>query len=225
MNKDEDNLFSSERKRGWWSRMSRHEQIVAAIIGAVVTGIFGVLIALISSSSGPFNGNRPSAGSSSSAPIVSSPTTSGAGTMPTSPSPASPRSPDMQYLANLTPVSNSGNFDTGNATVSGNSYLNSVILDMALGGSYSVSYNIERQWHVLKATVGLQDDSPQNEEYEFQVFADGRPIYSHLFTLGQSQHIRLNIVGVLRLELRATLSSSAFFGEAHGVWGNAYLAR
>src|SRR5437667_8698602 len=105
MNKDEDNLFSSEGKRGWWSRMSRHEQIVAAIIGAVVTGVFGVFIALISSSSGPFSGNTPSVGGSSSAPIVSSPTTSGAGTLPTSPSPTAPGSSNKQYLADLTPVS------------------------------------------------------------------------------------------------------------------------
>lgn len=96
---------------------------------------------------------------------------------------------------------------------------------MASGGAYSVAYNIERQWRTLEATVGLRDDSPQNEEYEFQIFADGRPIYSHLFTLGQSQHIKLSIVGVLRLELRATLASPDWYGDTHGVWGDADLAR
>ncbi len=168
MNKASDNSFSPGGNGGWWSRMSRHEQIIAATIGAVVTGVFGVLIALISSSSG---GNAPIAGGPSSAPIVSSPTTSGERTTPTSPS------------------------------------------------------SNQRQWRTLRATVGLRDDSPQNEKYEFQVFADGHPIYSHLLALGQSQNITLNIAGVLRLELRATLSSSAFFGEAYGVWGNVRLAR
>jgi hypothetical protein len=128
-------------------------------------------------------------------------------------------------LAELTPVANSGAFETGNAEVSGKNYLNSVILDMALGGSYSVAYNVERQWHILQAIIGLRDDSPQNETYEFQVIADGHVIYSHLFVIGQSKHIRLNISGVLRLELRATLSSPAFYGEGYGVWGDASLSK
>lgn len=37
---------------GWWSRMSRSEQTMAAIAGAVVAGIFAVIVALIGHSSG-----------------------------------------------------------------------------------------------------------------------------------------------------------------------------
>jgi hypothetical protein len=29
----------------WWSRMSRSEQIIAAIVGAIIVGVFGVLTA------------------------------------------------------------------------------------------------------------------------------------------------------------------------------------
>ena len=36
---------------GWWSRMSRSEQTMAAIAGAVVAGIFAVIVALIGHSS------------------------------------------------------------------------------------------------------------------------------------------------------------------------------
>jgi hypothetical protein len=43
-----------------------------------------------------------------------------------------------------------------------------------------------------------------------------------VFGLGQSQHIRLNVAGVLRLELSATLASS-YVGQAYAVWGNAEL--
>lgn len=249
----DDNFHSPNGNGGWWSRMSRHEQIVAALIGAIVTGLFGIFIALISSSAGASHAGtsnaagaaRPSSepsgalAGSSSAPTVNSPTASAVGTMAAPPSPTpspdqvaqdsshSPPTPqsNLQYLADLNSVANLGAFETGNAQVNGNNYLNSVILDMALGGSYSVSYDTGRHWRTLEATVGLRDDSPQNEEYEFQVFADGNPIYSHLLTLGQSRYMKLNITGVLRIELRATLSSSAFYGEAYGVWGNAELIR
>jgi hypothetical protein len=37
---------------GWWSRMSRSEQTMAAIAGAVVAGIFAVIVSLIGHSSG-----------------------------------------------------------------------------------------------------------------------------------------------------------------------------
>ena len=37
---------------GWWSRMSRSEQTMAAIAGAIVAGIFAVIVALIGHSSG-----------------------------------------------------------------------------------------------------------------------------------------------------------------------------
>lgn len=47
---------------GWWSRMSRSEQIMAAIAGAVVAGIFAVIVALIGHSSG--SSQDPQAGQS-----------------------------------------------------------------------------------------------------------------------------------------------------------------
>jgi NPCBM/NEW2 domain len=221
---------SPRNKGGWWSRMSQYQQIAAAVVGALVTGLFGLLIAFIGISRGSPHVGTSSATNSSSSPVLALPITSGAKTTPanspTSPSPGpitENPSPSAQFLADLTPVSNYGTFDTGDAAVNGRDYLNSVILDMNFGKT-SAAYNLERQWRTLQATVGLRDDSTQKDEYEFQVFADGRPIYSHLFALGQSQHIRLNVAGVLRLELRATLVRD-FYGDAYGVWGNADLTR
>jgi NPCBM/NEW2 domain len=244
MNNDGNDSFSSRGSGSWWSRLSQHEQIVAAIIGALITGLFGITIALISISSGPSRASTSSATGSSSAPVASSPApvasspiTSETATKPAPhsstpssesvvevPSPAPSASSSRQYLAELTPVSGNVDLYTGSAAVNGSNYLNSVMLYMALGGSTSAAYNIERQWRSLEATVGLRDDSPQKEEFELQVFADGNPIYSHLFGLGQSQHIKLNIVGVLRLELRGTLVG-ALYGDAYGVWGNAALTK
>ena len=245
MNTDGDDPFSSKNRGSWWSRMSRHEQIVAAILGAIVTGFFGILIALIGTSSARSHIDSSGATESSPAPVASSPapapsspiatgteTTSAPSSSPPSPAGAvedpSPSAPSVaskgQYLAYLSPVSNSGFFDTGAAAINGSNYLNSVILDMGLSGPYSVDYNAERQWRFLEATVGLRDDSNQKQQVEFQIFADGSPIYSHIFALGQSQYVKLNIVGVLRLELRA-MTVGDFYGGAYPVWGNAYLAR
>jgi len=221
---------------GWWSRMSQYQQVAAAIVGALVTGLFGLLIAFIGISRGSPHPGTSSTSDSSPSPVVTLPIASGTKATPANPSTSpSPRptakslSPSLrasaggQFLADLTPVSNYGTVDTGDAEVNGQSYLNSVVLDMNFGKT-SAAYNLERQWNSLQATIGLRDDSTQKDEYEFQVFADGRPIYSHVFALGQSQHIRLNIAGVLRLELRATLVGD-FYGDAYGVWGNADLTR
>ena len=85
-----------------------------------------------------------------------------------------------------------------------------------------MSYNLGRQWRHLEATVGLSDDSPENEKVQFQIFADQRSIYNHVFELGQSQQINLNVSGVLRLELVATLTS-AYVADTEAVWGDANL--
>lgn len=98
---------------------------------------------------------------------------------------------------------------------------NSVILYLNPGPD-SVSYNLERQWRHLAATVGLSDDSPENEKVQFQAFADGRLIYDHVFQLGQSQQVTLDVAGVLRLDLVATLAS-ALVAQTEAVWGNANL--
>jgi hypothetical protein len=55
---------------GWWSRMSRSEQVVAAIAGAIVTGIFAIVIAVITNSLGSSH-NLPGT-SSSPTPVTTS---------------------------------------------------------------------------------------------------------------------------------------------------------
>jgi hypothetical protein len=142
---------------------------------------------------------------------------------PGSPSASSPsQAVASQYLAALNPVSGSGDLFTGSTEVNGQYFADSVYLDLNPGPG-NVSYNLGRQWRDLEATVGLSDDSPENGNVQFQVFADGRSIYNHVFQLGQSQQITLNVTGVLRLELAATLAS-AYVGQTEAVWGNASLA-
>ena len=105
--------------------------------------------------------------------------------------------------------------------MNGKYYANSVYLSVNPGPA-NVSYNLGRQWRELDATVGLSDDSPENEKVQFQVLADDRTIYNGVFELGQSRQISLNVTGVLRLELVATLASP-LAGQTNAVWGNASL--
>jgi hypothetical protein len=206
--------------RHWWKNPLIMVPAAVAILAAIISAAVPTLLqdgggsAVPSSSAGRGSSPSDSASGNSSSTPRGRPTTD-------SPKPGASAS---KYLADLTPISsNGGGYETGNADLNGANYLNSVTLDMNFG-SVSVAYNLERQWRVLKATVGLRDDSTQKDEYEFQVYADGRPIYSHLFTLGQSRHIKLNIAGVLRLELKSTLVGD-YYGDAFGVWGNADLTK
>jgi len=160
MNNSKEDSLSSASKGGWWSRLSQYQQIVAAIVGALVTGLFGVLIVLIGSSLGA-KGSSPA--SVASPPVTSGPETGKAPPAATpSPGPAAADAPPAssasargQYLADLTPVSGNVHIYTGSATVNGSNYLNSVMLYMALGGRSIIENKIESQWRSLEATVGL----------------------------------------------------------------------
>jgi len=140
---------------------------------------------------------------------------------PTTSVTSSPASASAQYLQALDPVSDSGSLYTGGAEVSGSFFAESVILYLNPGPA-SVAYNLGRHWRSLAATVGLRDDSAASQSFQFQAFADGRLIYNHVFTLGQSRNISLKVAGVLRLELVVTIASD-YVGPAYAVWGNANL--
>jgi hypothetical protein len=129
--------------------------------------------------------------------------------------------PASQYLGTLSPVAGSGSLFNGTPQVSGKFYPNSIYLALNPGPA-SVEYNLGRQWRTLDMTVGLSDDSTENQNVQFQLRADGRMIYTHTFALGQSRHVTINVTNVLRLELDATLVSN-YAGPVNAVWGSAEL--
>jgi hypothetical protein len=128
-----------------------------------------------------------------------------------------------QYLANVNTVTNSGQMTTGSVEVNGVVYANSVILDPNPGYPASISYNLGRQWGKLDMTVGLSDDSAEHQSVQFQLVGDGNTIYTHTFVLGQSQNVALNVTGVLRLDITATVLSTSYVGPISAVLGNADL--
>lgn len=201
------------------SMMSRRP-VTARIIPALAAGC---TLALIVSACGGGSTSKATSGSGvTPRPSADSPPAPPSPTPDQSPS-ASTASPAgaSQYLANLNPVAGSGSTFTGSEEVNGQTYANSVFLDVNPGPA-NVSYNLGRQWSHFQATLGLSDDSPENEQIQFQILADQRTIYSHVFELGQSQQINLDVAGVLRLELIATEVSS-YVGQTEAVWGNAEL--
>lgn len=130
--------------------------------------------------------------------------------------------PISKYLSNLDSVGNSGWLLTGTPQVNGRYYPNSVVTYFNGPGTNFVSYNLGRQWQTLDMTLGLDDRSAANAPVEFQVVADQRTVYTGTFALGQSKHIRLNVRGVLRLELDATLLTTNYDG-VYADWCSAEL--
>ncbi|GAA3127386.1 NPCBM/NEW2 domain-containing protein [Streptosporangium carneum] len=115
----------------------------------------------------------------------------------------------------------SGGAQHGPADVNGQRYANSVILEV---GSWwptptnAVEYNLSRHWSDLHATVGVSDDAPADTRMRFEAWADNRRLYRKELGLGQSDVMDLDVSGVLRLRLQATLISGEY---ANAVWGDA----
>jgi len=105
--------------------------------------------------------------------------------------------------------------------VNGHNYPNSVVQYLDPGPD-SVSYNLGRHWRMLNMTLGLSDKSTGNEAVQFQLTADDRIIYTEDFKLGQSKYVKLNVTGVLRLDLTATLASD-YIGDVYADWCSAEL--
>jgi hypothetical protein len=228
-----ENYPRSDRWRGW--------RITSRTIPALAVGCI-VALALIVSACGGGTTSNAAQGTAHASPVATgsavspSPSADAAppatsGSAPAPPSPTQVLSPSgtagqggaSQYLAGLNQVAGSGDTFTGSAEVNGQTYAESVSLEVNPGPA-NVSYDLGRQWGHLQATLGLSDDSPENEKVQFQIIADQRTIYSHVFELGQSQQINLDVTGVLRLELIAT-EVSPYVGQTEAVWGNAELAQ
>jgi NPCBM/NEW2 domain len=194
----------------------------ARMAGALIRALAAcATTALVVSACGTSSSVQPGHSSAAAATRASGATPSSSPASPAAAPPtASPGSTNTpQYLASFSPVSGSGDLFTGSANVNGQYYADSVILELNPGPA-NVGYNLERHWQTLNVTVGLEDDSPENEKVQFQAIGDGHTIYNHVFELGQSEHLSLDVSGVLRLDLVVTLASN-FVGQTEAVWGNA----
>ena len=90
------------------------------------------------------------------------------------------------------------------------------------GAAQLLEQNITDDDRVLTQLICSETERIRNLVDRMEVFGDRRPLYSGEFTLGQSEQVDLDVTGVLRLRLTATLTSTSN-GRVQAVWGDARL--
>ncbi len=124
------------------------------------------------------------------------------------------------FLADLQPVAGT-NESSEPANLSGTAYAHPVQLS-AGDSQNSVEYDLGRHYRRLLATMGLRDDSGSGDQVKIEVFGDGRPLFSQITSIGQAVPLDVDVTGVLRLRLSATLvaSTSDCCSDTTAVWGD-----
>ena len=117
-------------------------------------------------------------------------------------------------LDDLSPVQQDGYNDgnhAGTAVVNGKSYTRAVsfAVQESTGYTYSVQYDLGRDYQTFTATVGLSDASASNATVRLEVLADNRSVYSKDFSLGQTDTVKIDVSGALRLDFKVTLLTKA----------------
>lgn len=142
--------------------------------------------------------------------------------------PAGASSPVGTFLADLTAVSGTPIKET--VSVNGTSYAHAVSRALSCPAyarsSATFAYDLGRHQQTFTATVGLTDKSSENGQVRFEVFADGRPLYSQTSTLGVPHQVTVSVAGVLRLKLVATNTSvkcNDNVDSTRAVWGDAQV--
>jgi hypothetical protein len=92
------------------------------------------------------------------------------------------------------------------------------------GGAYWVEYDLARQWSLLTAVIGLQDDSPASSTMGWSIYGDGKLLANGSQTLGTSRSVKVSVKNVLRLRVEVTDQTSVnSCGRAHMIFGNLQL--
>jgi len=121
-----------------------------------------------------------------------------------------------RYLADLETVESAGSFDLGNdqVAINGTTYVHAVWLKRYSCDSASVQYDLGRHFRQFVSTAGLSDDSPSDAVVRMEVLADGRAVWTADLRLGKTQPIKLDVTGVLRLQLRVTTIKGECYNRA-----------
>lgn len=122
------------------------------------------------------------------------------------------------HLVDLISVNGQG-MDTGTVNINGKAYKNSVF--SRYSGTTHVEYNVNHDCTKLQAVFGISDLSSTGGQAEVNVLADGTPIYSHTFDVGQHETKTVSLAdNPLKLRLESTSTSTGGpFGL--GAFGNA----
>ena len=96
------------------------------------------------------------------------------------------------------------NSDANGISINGKTFADSFMASCGMAcpdpETVSLPLNLGRQYRILNARFGISDSSPgPSGSASIEVIADGVIVYNRAFSLGQSQNVKLNILGVLRL--------------------------
>jgi len=110
--------------------------------------------------------------------------------------------PSSVYLATLEAVDSDCYED--DVEINGEALPSSLLCDLGDEASGS-DYALNRQVSRLQGTLGQSDESDLGFRVRFVVTADGRTLFDRTLPFGQGVPIDLDLVGVLRIQLRAVL--------------------
>ncbi|MFI6857386.1 NPCBM/NEW2 domain-containing protein [Streptomyces sp. NPDC050416] len=131
-----------------------------------------------------------------------------------------------EYLTDVEPLSFTYPAEGGPADINGKYYPRSVIeaVDKTSIPAVELEYNIGRRWDNFGAVIGIRDDSPSECSVKFDVFVDGKSVYQHVISIGDSVSISIRIHKSLRLKLSVSYAGPIEPREyCYAAWGDARL--
>jgi hypothetical protein len=186
----------------------------------VVAGVISALVAIIvlvlsfagrdnpqDTSPPPAETFTPTAETSTSPTSVATPSPSESLSIGESPSPSEPPAAlTTTYVEDLPYTQDSEPYDVRKpANINGETYIHSQGAQFCGGdGDRKWGYNLGRKYDRLKATLGLDDNSPPNARVRYEVLVDGKSRYVKTLGLGESKRLDLPVEGALRVELIST---------------------
>lgn len=204
--------MSTEDKSIRWQQVG----VVAGVISALVA-IIVLLLGVGGQDNNPNLGSAAAEPSTSSAETstspasVATPSPSESMSLDESPSPSPPVSEPppatmTTYVEDLPVARDSEPYDVRDpANINGETYIHSQGAQFCGGdGDRRWTYNLARKYDRLKATIGLDDNSPPEARVRYEVLADGKSRYVKTLGLGESKRLDISVEGVLRVELIST---------------------
>jgi hypothetical protein len=207
--------------------MTRPQQIIAYIVVPLLVAAIAAAALIYANRDKDDNGGDTGPIVTTTASGGPASTTSRTALPPTTTTSTTPRPPAQTYLDTLKPIEGDGP-RSGSADVNGETYPHA--LYASIGGcrkSGEYTYNIGRDYTTFDTTLGLRDDTESASVVQFEIFADGAPVYtSGNMTVGQSTPVSIPVDNVLQLKIGFVYIDGEMgicSDDGYAVWGDATL--
>lgn len=178
-------------KTPWWKTTEAKVTLAGSIVAGIVTVIVSVLLSWLPSDDST---EVQAGGTATTVPPASSRST---------PSPVEQNGINVQYLADIEPVS--GDPRTDPSTIGGNKVecLRSARFPInSFNSKYTAVYNIDPSWTTFHAVLGLDNVTKSGTEAHFQIYADDVPVDTgHLLNFFSTKEVNIDVTGKSRLTL------------------------